>query len=79
MILVPRRIIFRQTEEYGLYDWNILYESDAQAFEYLNKLREFDSLVKQKEGTLDISNDNTFDRQNQAISDSVKEFFSAMH
>ena len=55
-----------------------LYESDEQAFEYLNKLREFESLVKQKEGTLDISDDNTFDRQNQAISDSVKEFFSAM-
>jgi len=56
-----------------------LYESDEQAFEYLNKLREFESLVKQKEGThLDISNDNTLDRQNQAISDSVKEFFSAM-
>jgi hypothetical protein len=56
-----------------------LYESDEQAFEYLNKLREFESLVKQKEGTLDISNDNTLDRQNQAISDSVKEFFSTMH
>jgi hypothetical protein len=56
-----------------------LYESDEQAFEYLNKLREFESLVKQKEGTLDISDDNTFDRQNQAISDSVKEFFSTMH
>jgi hypothetical protein len=56
-----------------------LYENDEQAFEYLNKLREFESLVKQKEGTLDISDDNTFDRQNQAISDSVKEFFSAMH
>jgi hypothetical protein len=56
-----------------------LYESDEQAFEYLNKLREFESLVKQKEGTLDISNDNTLDRQNQAISDSVKEFFRAMH
>jgi mannose-6-phosphate isomerase class I len=34
--------------------------------------------VKQKEGTLDISDDNTLDRQNQGISDSVKEFFSAM-
>jgi hypothetical protein len=56
-----------------------LYESDEQAFEYLNKLREFESLVKQKEGTLDISNDNTLDRQNEAISDSVKEFFRAMH
>ena len=56
-----------------------LYESDEQAFEYLNKLREFESLVKQKEGTLDISNDNTLDRQNQAISDSVKEFFRTMH
>jgi hypothetical protein len=56
-----------------------LYENDEQAFEYLNKLREFESLVKQKEGTFDISDDNTFDRQNQAISDSVKEFFSAMH
>ena len=56
-----------------------LYENDEQAFEYLNKLREFESLVKQKEGTLDISNDNRLDRQNQAISDSVKEFFRAMH
>ncbi|HYA84148.1 MAG TPA: hypothetical protein VEH06_11975 [Candidatus Bathyarchaeia archaeon] len=56
-----------------------LYESDEQAFDYLNKLREFESLVKQKEGTLDISNDNTLDRQNQAISDSVKQFFRTMH
>jgi hypothetical protein len=56
-----------------------LYESDEQAFEYLNKLKEFESLVKQKEGTLDISNDNTFDRQNQAISDCAKEFFRTMH
>jgi hypothetical protein len=56
-----------------------LYGSDEQAFQYLNKLREFESLVKQKEGTLDISNDNTLDRQKQAISDSVKEFFRAMH
>ena len=55
-----------------------LYESDEQAFECLNKLREFESLVKQKQGTSDILNDNTLDRQNQAISDSVKEFFSAM-
>ncbi|MGB6595217.1 MAG: hypothetical protein WA323_02410 [Candidatus Nitrosopolaris sp.] len=56
-----------------------LYGSDKQAWEYLHKLREFDLLVRRNEGTLDISNDNTFDRQNQAISDSVKEFFSAMH
>ncbi len=55
-----------------------LYESDEQAFEYLNKLRQFESLVRQKEGRLDTSNDNTFDKQNQAISDSVKEFFSTM-
>ncbi|MGC2570224.1 MAG: hypothetical protein WA364_01840 [Candidatus Nitrosopolaris sp.] len=56
-----------------------LYESDDQAFEYLNKLREFESLVKHKEGTLDVSNDDTLDRQNQAISDSVKEFFRAIY
>jgi len=56
-----------------------LYESDEQASEYLNKLREFESLVKQKLGTLDISDHITLDRQNQAISDSVKEFFSAIH
>jgi hypothetical protein len=45
-----------------------LYESGEQAFEYLNKLKEFESLVKQKEGTLDISDDNILDRQEQAIS-----------
>jgi hypothetical protein len=56
-----------------------LYENDVKAFDYLNKLREFESLVKQKEGTLNISNDNTLDRQNQAISDSVKEFFRTTH
>ena len=43
------------------------------------ELREFESLVKQKEGTLDVSNDDTLDRQKQAISDSVKEFFRTMH
>jgi hypothetical protein len=52
------------------------YDTRAKdiAFEYLNKPREFESLVKQK-----VSNDDTLDRQKQAISDSVKEFFSAMH
>jgi hypothetical protein len=75
-----RREILNRLKSMGyVIETFFLYESDEQAFKYLNKLREFESLVKQKEGTLDISNDNIPDRQKQAISDSVKEFFPAIH